>query len=61
MKKPFSNINFKWLFLSLCICCIVAGLIALLAPINFWIVLPIVVAAMWINGWIAELEDRGDR
>jgi hypothetical protein len=43
---------------SITIAFCIAGIISYFAEFNFWMVLGIIVAAMAINGFVAEVEDN---
>ena len=51
----------KWkaTIIWLVIAAIAAGIVSHLSGLSFWICLPLAAAALALNGWLADREDRG--
>ena len=56
-----TTFNPKALVVMLVICAAIAGLVAWLTSLNFWILFAICVVAVLLNGLVATIEDRGRR
>jgi hypothetical protein len=51
--------QWKATIIWLVIAAIAARIVSHLSDLNFWICLPIAAAALALNGWLADREDRG--